>query len=146
MRKAGRTTARAARKTARKTGKATTKRAAARKTAAKKTSARKMVKPEPEWSLQAGIYQLAHWLPHEWHVTVKTQNPYAIAGEPGLLVKASPWRKRWIEKAIRSLVLELGWCYMTFGADEPWPATRALFHQWRCDYCGFEPSCDWRKG
>ena len=112
----------------------------------RKTSGGKKTKPEPEWSFQAAIYQLARWLPHEWQVTVKTQNPYVQAGDQALFVKASSTRKRWAEKAIRSVVLELGWCYVTFGRDEPWPATRALFHAWRCSYCGYEPTCSWRKG
>jgi hypothetical protein len=112
----------------------------------RKTSGKKVNKPDADWQVQASVYQLARWLPHEWHVTVKTQNPYAIAGNPALLVKASTARKQFIMRMIRSLMLELGWCYLTFGADEPWPATRALVHSWRCDYCGFSDTCEWIKG
>jgi hypothetical protein len=120
----------------------------------RKTSGKKVSKPAADWSVQAGIYQLARWLPHEWQISVKTKNPYVIAGgplEPGpddprLLVKASTARRRWVLNTLRQLMLELGWCYLTFGADEPWPATRALFHDWRCGYCGYAADCPWRKG
>jgi CRISPR/Cas system-associated exonuclease Cas4 (RecB family) len=112
----------------------------------RKTSGRKVSKPEPDWSMQAGIYQLARWLPHEWQISVKTQNPYVIAGDENLLVKASTARRRFVLRTIRALMLELGWMYVQFGADEPWPASRALLHQWRCSFCGYSDTCEWRKG
>lgn len=112
----------------------------------KKTAAKRASKPEPDWSFQTALYQLARWLPVEYQVSVKTQDPYVLHADPNLAVKASTARKRFAERIVRSLVLELGWCYLTFGADEPWPAARALLHQWRCGYCGYEPTCPWRRG
>lgn len=114
-----------------------------------KTSAKRVNKPDPEWLFQSAVYQLADFLPHEWHVSVKgKEKMYVLTGadNDALVVKASPSRKRWVEMIVRSVVKELGWCYVEFGADEPWPATRALLHNWRCDYCGYEPTCPWRRG
>lgn len=109
----------------------------------RKTTAQRKSKPERDWSFQTGLYQLARWLPVEYQLSVKTRDPVVQAHEPGLVVKASTARKRFIERAVRSVVAEIGWCYRTFGPDEPWPAVRALLHTWRCDFCGFRPDCSW---
>jgi hypothetical protein len=111
----------------------------------RKTAGKKVSKPESDWTLQAGLYQLDLWLPYEWQISVKTKDPYVIAGDPALTVKATEGRRRWVTNAVRSLLLELGWMHVTFGADEPWPATRALLHQWRCSYCGYYDECTWVK-
>ena len=112
----------------------------------KKGVAKRLERVDPEMSFQGAIYQLARWLPHDWHISVKTKAPYVLVGLPGLTIEATDERKAWVERAIRSLLNELGECYVKYGAHEPWPATRALLHSWRCQYCGYEPDCAWRKG
>jgi hypothetical protein len=109
----------------------------------RKTTAKKASKISPEWSVQGGIYQMHRWVPHEWQVTVKTQKPYVQVGDDHLTIKASPFRKKWIERYVQSLVKQLAWCYVEFGAEQPWPG--ALMHDWACApaYCGFRSTCPW---
>lgn len=109
----------------------------------RKTAAKKASKLNAEWSMQAAVYQLAFWLPHEWQVTVKTQKPYVMVGDEHLMMKASPYRKRWVERYVLTLVKQLAWCYVEFGAEQPWPG--ALMHDWACApaYCGFRATCPW---
>lgn len=109
----------------------------------RKTSGKKVSKPESEWRVQAGIYMLHRWLPHEWHLSVKTKDPYVYRDEETLLLKPSPLLRRQIGMQLEYLVRQIGYSYITYGPDEPWDG--AILHQWACSYCGFRPTCQWWK-
>lgn len=104
----------------------------------RKRRARKTLKIEPEWSIQAEIYQLAEPLPHEWHLSVTTKIPQAIAFAPELMQKLPPRMRS--ELLLQQLVAKLGWLYQRFGPDEPWTSTGRL-HPWACSYCGYREDC-----
>lgn len=104
----------------------------------RKRRARRTLKIEAEWSIQAEIYQLAVPLPHQWHLSVTTKTPQAVAFEDEL-TQTLPPRER-SERLLRQLVSKIGWLYQRFGPDEPWPTTGKL-HPWACGYCGFREGC-----
>lgn len=106
----------------------------------RKRSGRAKTKPEPEWLLQADIYQLAVPLPHDWHISVTTKTPKVqLPSDNALLSHAVAPRER-TEKTMQMLVKKLGWLYQTFGPDDPWPAGGKL-HPWSCSFCGYRPDC-----
>ena len=108
----------------------------------RKRRSRKTLKIEPEWSIQAEIYQLAEPLPHEWHLSVTTKVPQAVAFAPELIQPLPPRSRS--ELLLKQLVAKLGWLYRRFGPDEPWPSTGRL-HPWACSYCGYRDDCwAWR--
>jgi len=116
----------------------------------RKTSGRTMKTPEPEWRVQAGIYMLHRWLPHEWHLSVKTKEPRIVtpASEEGLVLKPSPLLKRQVTMQLRYLARQVAFCHVAYGPDQPWPG--AILHQWACGYCGFrdggtEPCAWWHQ-
>lgn len=104
----------------------------------RKRRSRKSLKIEPEWSIQAEIYQLAEPLAHEWHLSVTTKQPQVVAFEPELTQLLPPHERS--ERLLRQLVYKIGWLYQRFGPDEPWPTTGKL-HPWACSYCGFREEC-----
>lgn len=104
----------------------------------RKRRARSTVKPEADWALQAEIYQLVEPLPFEWQISVTTKEPKVLYGDPGLL-QAVP-RKARTERLVNQLVAKIGFLYMKYGPDEPWPATGKL-HPWACGFCGFREDC-----
>lgn len=97
-------------------------------------------KPEPEWTLQGEIYQLAVPEPYQFHISVAARTPYALtpAQVPELEVPLAP-RKR-SELLVQQLAAEVGFLYMRFGPDHPWPAKGKL-HPWACNYCGYRTGC-----
>lgn len=111
----------------------------------RKTTGRAMKTPEMEWRVQGGIYMLHRWLPHEWHLSVKTKEPKIITPEvpeyEELVLKPSPLLHRQTTMQLRRLVLGIGFMYVTYGPDEPWDG--AILHQWACGYCGYKPTCPW---
>lgn len=103
----------------------------------RKRRARGSRKIEPEWALQARVYQLARDLPHEWHISVNTSKPYVLSGEELTLpVRSSALTQRMLHQ----VVAKIGFLYQRYGPDEPWPATGTL-HPWACGYCGFRADC-----
>lgn len=104
----------------------------------RKRRARKTLKIEPEWSIQAEIYQLVVPAPHEWHLSVTTKTPQIVFGEPELTQRVPRFERS--ERLLQQLVAKIGWLYMRFGPDEPWPTSGKL-HPWACSYCGFRDDC-----
>lgn len=107
-----------------------------------KTSAAKKSKPEPQWRLQAEMYQLESGLPVEWHVKTKTKTPgvYTAAEEQGLWLAPSKLRQDATIIRVQRLTATLLSLLATYGPDEAWP-TGAPDYGWACDYCGFRPTC-----
>lgn len=104
----------------------------------RKRSARWRKKPEPEWLIQAEVYQLFRPIPHAWHISVLT-GMIALPGPDNQLLY--PPRPREIsERQLEHLAAEVGFLYMRYGPDEPWP-TRGKLHPWACGYCGYRPDC-----
>lgn len=96
--------------------------------------------PEPEWVMQNEIYQLVKPMPFDYHISVATKMPYCIlpSADNSLRVEVAPqWRSELLLKQIAS---EIGFYYMRYGPDHPWPAKGKL-HPWACGYCGFRPTC-----
>jgi CRISPR/Cas system-associated exonuclease Cas4 (RecB family) len=106
----------------------------------RKRSGRAKNKPEPEWLLQAAIYQLAVPLPHEWHISVTTKTPKIQLPSDNALLRVEVENKERTEKMLQMLVKKLGWLYQTFGPDDPWP-TGGKLHPWACGFCGYRPDC-----
>ena len=104
----------------------------------RKRRARRTLKIEPEWSIQAEIYQLAVPAPHDWHLSVTTKTPQVVIFEPELTQELPPAERS--ERLLRQIVYKIGWLYQRFGPDEPWPTTGKL-HPWACSYCGFRKDC-----
>lgn len=111
----------------------------------RKTTGRAMKVPERDWRVQAGIYMLHRWLPHEWHLSVKTKTPKIVTPltpeYEGLVLKPSPHLKRQLEMKLMMLARQLAFFVAAFGPDQPWDG--AILHQWACDYCGFRSTCPW---
>lgn len=103
----------------------------------RKRRARGTRKIEPEWWLQARVYQLARDLPHEWHISVDTSKPYVLSGEE---LTVQPKTRSLTERMLHQVVAKIGFLYQRYGPDEPWPAT-GMMHPWACGYCGFRPDC-----
>jgi hypothetical protein len=116
----------------------------------RKTTGRTAKVPERDWRVQAGIYMLHRWLPHEWHLSVKTKEPKIVTPttEPGLILKPSPHLKRQLEMKLMMLARQFAFMYVAFGPDNPWDG--AILHSFACDYCGFrdggpEPCAWWHR-
>lgn len=101
----------------------------------RKRTGRGYNKVDPEWSLQAEVYQYVKPLPFEWHLSVTTKNPYCKTD----LRQEPPPHDR-VLMMLRQQVLRIGWLYQRFGPDEPWPATGKM-HTWACSYCGYRDDC-----
>jgi PD-(D/E)XK nuclease superfamily protein len=98
-------------------------------------------KAEPDWTMQGEVYQLSDPLPYHFHISVATKNPRVLTpslGAPALAVPLAP-RKR-SELLVRQLAAEVGFYYMRYGPEHPWPAKGKL-HPWACAYCGYKPDC-----
>lgn len=106
----------------------------------RKGSTRARWKPEPEWVIQAEIYQLAEPVPHEWHVSVATQSPRVILPAKDNQLRLDVVPKQRAHKMLEQVVAEIGFYYIKYGPDEPWPAKGKL-HPWACGYCGYRPTC-----
>jgi hypothetical protein len=106
----------------------------------RKRSGRAKNKPEPEWLLQADIYQLAVPLPHDWHVSVTTKMPKVQLPEDLASLRHEVQPRERVERMLVMLVRKLGWLYQTFGPDEPWP-TQGTLHPWACGFCGYRDDC-----
>lgn len=111
----------------------------------RKTVGRTSKTPALDWRMQAGIYQLekGRWLPHEWHLSVKTKEPKIVTPnqEPGLVLKPSSLVRHQVTMQLEHVVKQIAWCYSTFGPDEAWPG--AILHDWRCNFCGWRDVCSW---
>lgn len=88
-------------------------------------------KVEPEWGIQAEIYQLHRPVDHVWHLSAP--------GGQGQLRQACPSRER-SERMLQHIVGTIGFYYQKYGPDEPWPTTGKL-HPWACGYCGYRETC-----
>jgi CRISPR/Cas system-associated exonuclease Cas4 (RecB family) len=107
----------------------------------RKRRGRASARPEPEWVIQAEIYQLARPLPHEWHISVTPSGKILLptGGKDDLLTL--PVGSRWkAELLLTQIVGEVGYYYRRYGPDTPWPA-RGKLHPWACGYCGYKPTC-----
>lgn len=90
-------------------------------------------KPEPEWVVQAEIYQLVKPLPHEWHITFTKNGKIQMGGEAYTLDPQPKWKS---EKMLSHVIGEIGYYMQRYGPDENWPA-RGKLHTWACNYCAF---------
>lgn len=97
-------------------------------------------KPEPEWSMQGEVYQLAVPEPYQFHVSVVSREPYVLTPQQAeqLEIPLAP-RKR-SELLVRQIANEIAFYYVRYGPEAPWPAKGKL-HPWACGYCGFRETC-----
>lgn len=98
------------------------------------------LRTQPEWNIQAEVYQMAYPVPHDWHLSVTTKGGYiALPGDAERLTQAPPpsWK---CELTLTHICAEIGHYYSRYGPDEPWPAKGRL-HPWACNYCGFREGC-----
>lgn len=98
-------------------------------------------KPEPEWTMQGEVYQLAVPAPYDFHISALNKASVSIltpASVEELRVPLAP-RERSL-RLVEQIVAEIGFYYRRFGPDEPWPAKGKL-HPWACNYCGFREGC-----
>lgn len=97
-------------------------------------------KPEPDWTMQGEIYQLAVPTPYQFHISVAARSPYVLTpqNQPELEVELAP-RKR-SQLLVQQLAAEVGFLYQRFGPEHPWPAKGKL-HPWACNYCGYRAGC-----
>jgi len=99
----------------------------------RKTTRKKKARPEPEWVMQARIYQLAEPLEHVWHVSsnpMKIQTDFSIPLQPATIA----------ERTLEHVVGKIGYYMQRYGREQEWPANGQL-HPWACSFCGFKPSC-----
>lgn len=106
----------------------------------RKTTKKKKYRVEPEWNVQAEIYQLVEPVDHHWHVS---------SYQPGPLVQtefnAKPRPRQIAELTLDHVVGQIGYFYRRYGPDVPWPA-HGKTHTWACGYCGYRPDCwAWRE-
>ena len=105
----------------------------------RKGSGKSRTTPEPEWTIQAEVYQLAKPLPHEWHITNTTNARLVLpVGAPKLRVEVGPRARA--ELQLQQIVAEIGHYMRTYGPDGEWPA-RGKLHTWACKFCGYQPTC-----
>ena len=95
-------------------------------------------RPEPDWTIQAEVYQLFRPLPHDWHISVWTKVPQVLFGLQDL-TQPVPARAR-SERLLAQIVSQIGFLYQRYGPDEPWPAGGRL-HPFACNYCGYRDGC-----
>lgn len=108
----------------------------------RKTSAKSKRGPEADWLVQAMIYQLVKPLPHEWHVSVKNQQPKVQVGPEFV---AMPRPEAMVRRWLTGQVQHVGYLYNRYGPDHPWPGD-GLAHPWACSYCAYAPGCPHREG
>jgi CRISPR/Cas system-associated exonuclease Cas4 (RecB family) len=106
----------------------------------RKTGTRSRKKPEPEWVIQAEVYQLAEPIPHAWHVSVTTKTPQLNLPSEGNELLLPVVNERRGMKMLEQVAAEIGFYYMKYGPDEGWPAKGKL-HPWACNYCGYRSDC-----
>lgn len=109
----------------------------------RKRSGQAVTKPKAEWALQAEIYQMVKGLPFEWHLSITGGKVARIVRGEELTKTVPPFERSL--RLVQQLVAKLGFLYMRYGPDEPWPATGKL-HTWACNYCGYRPDCwGWKE-
>lgn len=107
----------------------------------RKTTRRKSVlKPDPEWVIQAETYQLAKGIPHAWHISCVPAHRVIAAETTSSLLWMPPRTRGIAELQLEHLAAEVGFFYTKYGPDQPWP-TRGKLHPWACGYCGFRDNC-----
>lgn len=105
----------------------------------RKGSGRARYKPEPEWTIQAEVYQLANPLPFQWHIT-NTKTGALLLPEQYEGLQMEVVNRRRAERTLQQIVAEIGHYMRTYGPEGDWP-TRGKLHSWACSYCGFRPDC-----
>jgi hypothetical protein len=105
----------------------------------RKGSGRPRYKPEPEWTIQAEVYQLVRPLNFEWHITNTPNGQLIMPDDYSSLWMPVVARER-AERTLQQIVAEIGHYMRTYGPDGEWP-TRGKLHTWACGYCGFRPDC-----
>jgi hypothetical protein len=108
----------------------------------RKTVAMAKRKPDPEWAVQARLYQLIHKLPLEFQLSVKSTNPKVLIDPEAYLQNVRPAAQT--KAMVRGMMETLKGYYNVHGPDNPWPGY-GQFHTWACGYCGFRPDCYWWK-
>lgn len=105
----------------------------------RKGSGRAKTKPDPEWVIQAEVYQLAYPRPHEWHITKTDKGTLALPQAfPDLKLPVVPRARA--ERTLQQIVAEIGHYMRTYGPDGEWPV-RGKLHPWACSYCGYRQDC-----
>jgi PD-(D/E)XK nuclease superfamily len=100
----------------------------------RKRTGRARSRIEPEWGLQAEVYQLVRPVPHIWHVTS------IDSGKISTDLWQPVGNQAMMETALEHLCAEIGFFYMRYGPEGPWPA-RGKLHPWACSYCGYRDRC-----
>lgn len=108
-----------------------------RKLVERKTSARSTL--QPQWRLQARIYQLAEPDPLDFHMSLKAGR--VEWGTPELRVETSETDRTRTAELVSGLIMQIAHLHATYGPDEPWPG--AITHPWACGFCGWRPTCHW---
>lgn len=103
-------------------------------------------KPEPEWTMQGEVYQLFVPERYEFHISVfGVREPYVITPQTKETMQVALAPRKRSEMLVRLIADEIGFNYMRYGPDTPWPAKGKL-HPWACGYCGFRPDCwGWKQ-
>lgn len=93
----------------------------------------------PEWKLQANIYQLSDPVPCEFHVLTRSKtDPVVVPGHPEDKLFVRPPVKEDVERIVRQTYGKMLFMYETYG-DEPW--TGGETHEWAGRYCGVANCC-----
>jgi hypothetical protein len=108
-----------------------------------KTSAKRRLKPLPDWLIQSELYSAATGLPVEFDVSVKSARPEVLtaARDPGLQGHADGLALARLERRVQSVAGGILALYRQFGADEAWPATGAGGLLPHCGICDWRPDC-----
>jgi len=108
----------------------------------RKTAARKQI--QPEWNVQVLVYQQARPLDVDFHLSVKQNMQYVAWADPKWRVAYTDTTRQRGALLVQQLVGAIGLTYQQYGPDSPWPG-HGLNHPWACGYCGYAPSCWWRR-
>jgi len=108
----------------------------------RKTSATK--RTQPEWAVQALVYQQARPLDVDFHLSIKQARQYVAWADPKWRVSYTDTTRRRGMLLLQQLVSEIGLTYQQYGPDLAWPG-HGLNHPWACGYCGYAPLCWWKR-
>jgi hypothetical protein len=101
---------------------------------------RKGVRPNKEWVLQQGIYQLAVPKPSEVHVLTRSKaDPIVVPDSPSHPLHFGMLDTEAVERAIRDEWRRILHHVDTYGLEKPWPGN--VLHEYAAKYCNVEKCC-----
>lgn len=93
----------------------------------------------PEWKLQANVYQLAHAKPAEFHVLTRSKtDPLVLPDSIGHDLHVSPPDRALTESFVRDVFKVIAFYLDEFG-ENPWPGN--VTHPWSGKYCLVSDCC-----